>query len=298
MKVIDIVPKKLDLTLFKKRTALESDADEVIDYDCLITSNGVPKILYIKLNNNTDSLRWAVRTIKYTTGKRTRGLSIHSTIFGYRPKIPARQDYCSSAVMSRNFPKQHYYIVDYAKQLTTYYNNYFPDVFNKHTEEIKKRVMDEWTIAGTPFTSGIVNKDNPLKYHHDRGNFKGVLSNMVAFKKGVEGGRLVIPEYGIKLEIDDNTLTVFDGQSIMHGVSPFQKIDGGGYRYTIVYYSLEQMWKCNTINEELTRIRIVKKNREHKRLDVKHLEELKVIAFALRNKAKTEQHRNNRTITE
>lgn len=294
MKVIEIVPKELDLTLFKKRTALESDADEVIDYDCLITSNGVPKILYIKLNNNTDPLRWAVRTIKYSAGKRTRGLLSQSTIFGYRPRIATRKTYCSSTALSYSFPKQHYFIVDYAKELSTYYNNYFPDVFNKHTEEIKKRVMDEWTIAGTPFTSGIINKDNPLKYHHDRGNFKGVLSNMIAFKKGMKGGRLVIPEYGIKLEIDDNTLTVFDGQSIMHGVSPFQKIDEGGYRYTIVYYSLEQMWKCNTISEELTRIRVLKKSREHKRLDIKHLEYLRGKALQFRNAAETEQHRNNR----
>jgi hypothetical protein len=88
----------------------------------------------------------------------------------------------------------------------------------------------------------------------------------VAFKKGVEGGRLCCPEFGIKFEIEDNTLLVFDGQSILHGVTPIKKLHPDAYRYTIVYYSLQQMWRCDTVNEEIYRIRKVKKAREFKRL--------------------------------
>mgnify|MGYP003336309376 FL=1 len=139
---------------------------------------------------------------------------------------------------------------------------------------LEEKIKNEWVIKGTPFTSGIVNKDNPLKYHFDSGNFKGVLSNMVAFKKNMNGGRLIIPAYNIKLEIEDGSLSVFDGQSILHGVSPFDKKNNDAYRYTIVYYSLEQMWKCETINDELIRIRAKKKEREFNRLNPEHLKTL------------------------
>ena len=35
------------------------------------------------------------------------------------------------------------------------------------------------------------------------------------------------------------------------------------YRYTIVYYSLEQMWKCETITDEIIRIRKKKKEKAY-----------------------------------
>jgi len=274
MKILEIKPKQVELSQFKKRTALDSDAVQLINYDCLITENGIPRILYVKLKNDTDALRWAVKNIKYTTGVRSRGLKSQSAIFGYRPKVTMRQDFCSSTSMINNFPKQHYFITEYAKKLTEYYRQYFPEIFEIHENIVKEKILGEWMIDGTPFTSGIVNKDNPLKYHHDAGNFKGVLSNMVAFKKGMKGGRLVFPEYNIKLEIDDNTLSVFDGQSILHGVTNFEKENEEAYRYTIVYYSLEQMWRCDSVNEELNRIRKKKKEREFKRLDPEHLKTL------------------------
>ena len=37
----------------------------------------------------------------------------------------------------------------------------------------------------------------------------------------------------------------------MHGVSPIRLKDKYSYRYTIVYYSLKNMWTCLPIGEEL-----------------------------------------------
>ena len=55
---------------------------------------------------------------------------------------------------------------------------------------------------------------------------------------------------------------MFDGQGIMHGVTPITYESPLSYRYSIVYYSLKQMWKCLTIDEELVRIRNKKTQRE------------------------------------
>jgi len=274
MKIIEIKPKEIDIELYKKRTALESDAKNIITEDTIITTNGQPVILYCRLKENLDNLRWAVQNINYVKGERSRGLISQSAVFGFKPKIAMRQDYCSATAMARNNAKEHFIITDFAKNLSNYYENNFTEVFAKHKNIVKEKIKDQWVIKGTPFTSGIVNKDNPLKYHFDAGNFKGVLSNMVAFKKNMIGGRLVIPAYDIKLEIEDGSLSIFDGQSILHGVSPFIKQNDNAYRYTIVYYTLEQMWKCETITDELIRIRQKKKEREFKRLDPEHLNSL------------------------
>ena len=133
-------------------------------------------------------------------------------------------------------------------------------------EEKSKIIKDEWKIKGTPFSSGIINKNNALKYHYDTGNIKGVYSNMVCFKKNCEGGYLVLPEFDIALEVSNRSIVFFDGQDILHGVSPFQLTTMNGYRFTIVYYTLQQMWKCQEITEEIARIKQRKTEREHRRL--------------------------------
>ena len=267
MRTIEVNRKQLDPKAYKKRTAIEADATELIKGDCLVTENGQPIILYKKLEGiDTRQLRQAVKDIKYLTNTRTNGLKTTSAIFGYRPRIVLRNDYCTATAMASEDVKNHEIIAGFAKTLTDFYKEYFPDIFQKHVDIVGAKVKPEWVIGDSPFTSGIVNKNNPLKYHHDSGNFKGVLSNMVVFKKDVKGGHLVCPEYGIKFACEDDTVVIFDGQSILHGVSPIQRLTSKAYRYTTVYYSLEQMWKCESVDEELLRIRGKKLERELRRL--------------------------------
>lgn len=272
MNVIEVKAKELNIKEYKSRFAVESDADILIKDDTLLVEDGVPILLYKKIDwCDTEELRKCCMTIKYTTDTRLpkkdkAGITTRSAIFGYRPRVPLRQDFCSATMMSNVNPTEHSIITNFASKLTDIYKEYFPETFKQH-EEKANEVLSEWRIPNSVFTSGIINKNNPLQYHHDSGNFKGVLSNMIAFKKGVAGGRLVLPEYNMKLEIADNTLSIFDGQSIVHGVTPIRKFTEDAYRYTIVYYSLEQMWKCETIKEEVLRIRKIKKERELKRLN-------------------------------
>jgi len=268
LKFLEIQPKKIDLSTFKKRSALESDCSNLIDYDCLVTVNGVSRILYCKMEGATNYLRWAVKTINYEENIRTAGLKTNSAIFGYSPRIVMRKDFCSSTAMSRNFPKQHLIICNFAQRLIPLYEYYFQDILKAHYEKSNQKIKEEWKLPGTPFTSGIVNKNNPLKYHHDSGNFKDVLSNMIVLKRGVEGGRLCCPEFDLKFECADDHVIIFDGAEILHGVTPIIKpeLNENCYRYSIVYYTLEQMWKCEEINDEVKRIRKVKTGREQRRI--------------------------------
>jgi hypothetical protein len=272
MNVIEVKAKHLNVKEYKSRFAIEADASINIKEDTLLVEDGNPILLYKKIDwCDTDAIRNCCMGVKYCTDTRLpkkgeKGITTRSAIFGYRPRIPLRQDFCSATSMANVNPSEHKIITQFASELTEVYKEYFPDTFLLHEEKMKT-IKDEWRIENSVFTSGIINKNNPLQYHHDTGNFKGVLSNMIAFKNGVAGGRLVLPEYDIKLEISDNTLTIFDGQSIVHGVTPIIKYKPDAYRYTIVYYSLEQMWKCDTVKDEVLRIRKLKKERELKRLE-------------------------------
>ena len=78
---------------------------------------------------------------------------------------------------------------------------------------------------------------------------------MVVFKHKVKGGHLSMPEYNVKFECADNTAMMFDGQEILHGVTPIKKESEHSRRYSIVYYSLQQIWNCLPLDEELARMR-------------------------------------------
>jgi len=297
MKRLDLQFKEIDIAKFKKRTALLSDVKNMIKDDVIIYVDNQPVLLYKNIKENTDDLRWAVKNIDYVEGKRTRGLKSTSAIFGYSPRIAMRHDYCTITSMAEKHPKQHHIISNYIRRVIQYYEQYFPEIFEQHKDIVYEKVLDEWKIGNTPFTSGIVNKNNQLKYHFDTGNFKGVLSNMVVFKKGTSGGHLVIPSLDLALEVSDNSLTIFNGQDILHGVSPIEYDTETGYRYSVVYYSLEQMWKCEPLGDEIDRIRNVKTQREINRLDQDHLNKLSKSADSLskfvENEKKIKKEKNN-----
>lgn len=265
MKQVEVRKRDIDLKQYVKRTALESDYDELIRENTIVYCDGQPLIYYFVLTCDTAAVEAAVRSIRYEAGMRPTGLYSESRIFGYRPRLALRKDFCSATGLAGESPKEHVVLCDFAKVLSDEYARLAPQVYAVHERVTSKRVKAQWRLQDTPFTSGIVNKNNPLKYHFDAGNFKNVYSNMVAFRRDVGGGNLACPEYGIGLEIATNSVTIFDGQSVLHGVTPIRKFSESAYRYTIVYYSLEQMWRCETVDEELVRIRQVKTERERKR---------------------------------
>lgn len=268
MEIYEISKKELNLSDYIKRSALPVDFKKLIKKDCLVVENGAPKILYATLPKDiTEKLRQSCKNIKYEKGTRTTGLKSESKIFGYNPRNVIRKDFCSATSLAYESPEANKTICDFGFVLAELYKKYFPEIYAAHSNIVEKRILKEWQIDGTPFTSGIVNKNNPLKYHFDAGNIKNVLSNMVVFKHHIEGGFLSCPEYEIGFEVADNTVILFDGQKILHGVTPIKKLSESAYRYSIVYYTLQQMWNCLTITDEIARAQTVRTKRENNRAD-------------------------------
>ena len=74
-----------------------------------------------------------------------------------------------------------------------------------------------------------------------------------------------MPEFGIGIALRDKSILYFDGQGILHGVTPIKRISKQSKRYSIVYYSLKGMWNCLPLNDEMIRIRKLRSEREERR---------------------------------
>lgn len=268
MKTIRVKKKQVDYRKFIRRSAVTDDYSELIHEPCIIKNENdeILGVYGVLTGNRLEQLRDTILKIKINKNRRTSGLITQSRIFGFTPREPIRKNWCSSVLLAREQPKEHAIVCQFATVLADYYKTYAPEIYQSHLEIVKK-VIPQWKIKDSPFTSGIINKNNPLKYHFDKGNFNQVYSNMVGFKKGVEGGHLAMPEYDIALAIADGSITFFDGQSILHGVTPIEYTREDAYRFTIVYYSLKGMWKCLPIDEEIARIRNLKAKQIQQRFD-------------------------------
>jgi hypothetical protein len=98
---------------------------------------------------------------------------------------------------------------------------------------------------------------------------------MIVFKGGIQGGHLSVPEYGLRFKLPNNSLFMFDGQGLLHGVTPIKMESPASYRYSIVYYTLKRMWQCLEVNEELIRIRKKRALMEEARMENPISEEAK-----------------------
>lgn len=268
MKTFYVSQLELDYKDYIKRPATDKDYTNLIKEDAVIIDSSTNDIVavYIKVpKKDTEVLRQVIKRVKYQKTRRTSGLSTDSRIFGYMPRETIRKDYCSSAALVRDQPKYHAIVANFGAKLAQYYQQLAPEVYMEHKKIADEKILPEWKMKGDLFTSGIINKNTQLNYHFDTGNFRDVYSNQMTFKEQCEGGYLCMPLYDLALEVADNTMLFFNGQKHLHGVTPF--VNGvGGFRITLVYYTLQQMWKCDPVDDEVARIRNRKTEREKNRV--------------------------------
>ena len=247
----------IDLAEYRKRGAKDSDTNELISEPTRwVDQTGKPIVVYTRVDPlMLAGLRNALLQVKYAESTRSGGMVSRSRIFGYSPRIAVRNLACRLVSLASDQPDQHQEICKAGRIAWNEYQRYNPDLAGNHSKLTAEHVLDQWKIHSTPFTSGIANHNNPLVYHFDSGNFKNVWSAMFVLKHGVSGGHLSIPELGIRLECSDSSLVLFDGQSLLHGVTPIIKHSPNSYRYSVVYYSLQGMWHCQTITDELIKMR-------------------------------------------
>jgi len=253
--VLHVRRRALDTAAYRVRHAQEGDYSTLITGPTIVFDDdaGVATLVYLELADDFTGLVAALRRIDIHRRARTGGMPSTSRTFGFHPRNALRHDFCGPASLAREDAEAHAALVGFAPAIARAYALYNPALAARH-ERLARAVRPEWLLDGTAFTSGIVNRDSALPYHFDTGNFAGAWSAMLGFKRDVRGGYLSVPEYDLGLEVADGSLTLFDGQGLLHGVTPFAKSSPQGYRFTVVYYSLEQMWRCLPPGEEVKRI--------------------------------------------
>jgi hypothetical protein len=248
--------KLVNKSAFVKRQAAASDCKQFVTAPAKVFVDGVLAALYLDISAmDTVALVDAVRSVKFATADRTGGMPSSSRVFGYMPRRPmGRGDFCAAASLDRDFPQQAKTIGEFVGQLETFYAAQNPAVYAHHARQAAK-ILPEYSIHKL-FSSGIVNKDNPLPYHLDGGNIPGCWSLMPVFKKDIDGGHLACPEIDLCFELADHTALMFDGQRLVHGVTPFTKTAPDGYRFSVVYYTMKQLWACLPFDQEIQRARV------------------------------------------
>jgi len=270
--------RPLDVPTFKGHLAKEGDYTELVTESTILYDDDERRVVLVyvaPITEDCGALVAALRRLHIGTFDRTgglksrgstsRGLTSRSAVFGYVARQAAfGHDACTTAKLAQVDPDAHALLCTFAPVVAGYYRRYQPGTYAAH-QHLARQVHADYVIEDSPFTSGIVNRDSRMTYHFDRGNFQHAWSNMLGFKGGLTGGYLSVPQYALAFEIADRSLLMFNGQGLLHGVTPIVKTDPQGYRITVVYYSLVRMWSCEPPTIELARARRVTREREQRK---------------------------------
>jgi len=206
--------------------------------------------------------RHILRTPMTTTYRSASGTSNISRTFGMAPRKPTQwREACAPTSLSRDEPEVSAYLAHYAEVLAQEMNGLVPQQVQADQRTIQQ-VLPEWRLTPEAlWTSGVINKSSQLPYHRDKFNFDA-WSAMVCLRRGMRGGHLHLPEYGVVLSCRDGYAAYWSGYRLLHGVTPMEKAVDDGYRFTVVYYALRGMKDCHSFALEQQKARERRTERE------------------------------------
>ena len=244
--------KLTDPAAFNKQkvSCKDYDYDKVINRECIIELEGNMPMSYVKMSHIHIALRQALNNLKFHKSVRASGIkSVASVLIGNKPANPSKEDFCHKATVQLKYGNEHEVLIQTAQIMSDIFWQLMPP-YKALAEGLlalpHRSILDKYMIGETVFTSGIVNKNNPLHYHYDTANMNGCLSCMLVVRSNMGGGYLVLPEYRAAIACQDEYMLIFNGRKILHGVSELVPCAEAinPYRYSIVFYTIEAMTKC------------------------------------------------------
>jgi len=246
-------PKQADELVGTRAPKMLATIDVPVDlYD---TDTGQLVLSYRKAPE-VATLRKHILSTKMTTTYRSKtGMSNVSRTFGMSPRKPLQwREGCAPTSLAIEQPEVNAYLSYYAELLAAELTSIAPMQVIAD-ERVIQQVLPEWRLTDTAlWTSGVINKSSQLPYHRDGFNFD-TWTAMPCLRRGVRGGFLHIPEYDTVLSCRDGYVAYWNGYRALHGVTPIERVQDDGYRFTVVYYALRGMKDCAThaIEQELAR---------------------------------------------
>jgi hypothetical protein len=225
----------------------------LISEPTILTKEGVVVAVYDKITENYKRLakNISVTTVPNKSKRQTSGVPTVSSVFGAIAKNGIRVATCRGTKRNKEEKENFAAITKLAEVVSEKYKEILPEQYKKDLQLTKNLVEADYLFGELPFTTFNANKNQLIKYHIDRGNLKGVMSNVLISRQGVSGGELVFPEYGFAFAQQDGFYSVFDGEKEVHGVADCKFISKDAYRCSFVFYTLDQMRHCAPYLEEM-----------------------------------------------
>lgn len=224
---------------------------------------GEPVLAYFPLGPVAD-LRRAVRAVDIReTYRAASGKRNASRVFGWSPRRPVqRREACNSTSFAKEQPAEQATLDRWAVKLLDLLRGVDPAIADRD-EATMREVLPDWRMAGTTWTSGVVNQNSQLPYHRDGFNFP-TWSAMPVLRRACDGGHLHLPEYDLTVACRDGWGVFFCGNALVHGVTPMRLTAPDGYRFSVVYYALRGMKDCHTFAEETRHAQRMRTERERR----------------------------------
>lgn len=224
---------------------VEGDAI-LIDAD----TEAITAVHSLSMSSVADDLLRQLNSVRHWEGGSTRSArlsGIHSAVrhFGYTPPQPLRSRW---ACQQSSFDREHPACADMLRTVFEIADNmleqHAPHAYELTHGNVENEIAAMWRIGSTAWTSGVINKTAALPYHRDANNIQKTWSAMFAVREDMEGGLLHLVDYDVWLAIPHGSVSLFDGQSVLHGVSPMKAGSVNARRYTMVAYARTAMRKC------------------------------------------------------
>jgi hypothetical protein len=252
--------EQADEVVGAKVEALEPNVNEAGIYRDRETGEAI--LVYAPYPASITPLRKAVLDTNYSTTLRASGTRNVSRTFGFTNRSAVLQrEACTPTSLAWESPEASITLNETAEVLGDYLREQLPEVF-LHDQAELSQVLPEWRMTEDAlWTSGVINQSSALPYHRDGSNFD-TWSAMPVVRRGMDGGNLHMPEYGITINCRDGWALWFNGYADVHGVTPMSPRAKDGYRYSIVFYAKRGMKDCHTYAVELGEARARRQGRE------------------------------------
>ncbi len=113
-----------------------------------------------------------------------------------------------------------------------------PKIYEAQEKIIAASVPEKWRF-GKLFTSSISNFNISAPFHRDNANLEGCVNVIIAKKRRATGGNTTVPDYAATVDSKDNSMLVYPAWKNVHGVTPIEINQEGGYRNSLVFYPLK-----------------------------------------------------------
>ena len=120
-------------------------------------------------------------------------------------------------------------------------------------ESHARKILPDWMIEGTAWTTLTVNNSYPTGVHTDKGDLDAGVSCLLCLRRGeYTGGLLTFPEWGVGIDLQDGDLLLMDAHE-MHGNTEMKMISEDAERVSVVFYLRTNLTECGTAGEEADR---------------------------------------------